>query len=106
MFLNPCYESSLRHDDLVSDRKVPRDDNNLFDEFMDHPFKVKILKPKSNSINIAIITGKTSIGWHVLEVGGRFFWVLISVLSSPYTSIGLHVDIPFTCKFLKFIRST
>jgi hypothetical protein len=65
-----------------------RDDNNLFDEFMDHPFKVQILNPKSNSIDTFIIIGKASIGWHVLEVSGHFLWVLISIFSSPYTYVG------------------
>ena len=48
MFFNPCYESSLHHEDLVPDRKVPNDDTNLFDKFMDHPLKVQTLNPKSN----------------------------------------------------------
>jgi hypothetical protein len=94
MFFNPCYESSLHHDDLVPDRKVHKDDTNLFVEFMDHPFKVQTLNPKSNSINTFIITGKASVGWHVLEVGGRFFWVLINHISAPYTFVGWHVGSP------------
>jgi hypothetical protein len=43
MFLNPCYESYLHHDNLVHDRKVLRGIINFFDEFMNHPFKVQIL---------------------------------------------------------------
>jgi hypothetical protein len=43
MFLNPCYESSLHHDDPVLDRKVPKDDTSLFDEFMDDSFNVQTL---------------------------------------------------------------
>jgi hypothetical protein len=66
MFFNPCYD----HDNHVPDRKVPGDDNNLFDEFMDHPSKVQTLNPKSDSINTFISTDNASIGWHVLEVGG------------------------------------
>jgi hypothetical protein len=84
MFFNPCYESSLHHDDPVPDRKVHKDDTNLFVEFMDHPFNVQTLNPKSNSINTFIITGKASVGWHVLEVGDHFFWVLINHFSSPH----------------------
>jgi hypothetical protein len=90
MFFNPCYESSLHHDDPVPDRKVPKDDTNLFDKFMDHPLKVQTLNPKSNSVNTFIITGKASVGWHVLEVGGRFFWLLINHISAQYTSVGWH----------------
>jgi hypothetical protein len=104
MFFNPCYESSLHHDDHVPDRKVLRDDINLFDEFMDHPFKVQTLNPKSNSINTFIITGKASVGWHVLEVGGRFFWVLINHIFAPYTSVGWHFGSPSMHKFVKLIR--
>jgi hypothetical protein len=105
MFLNPCYESSLHHDDPVPDRKVPRDDTNLFDEFMDHPFNVQTLNPKSDSIDTFSIKCKASVGWHVLEVGDRFFWVLISHFSSPYTFVGWHVGSPSTHKFFKVIRS-
>jgi hypothetical protein len=62
MFLNPCYESSLHHDDHVPDRKVPRNDTNLFDEFMDHPFNVQTLYPKSDSIDTFSITCKAYVG--------------------------------------------
>jgi hypothetical protein len=83
MFLNPCYESSLHHDNHVPYRKIPNDDNKLFDEFINHPFKVQTLNPKSNSIDIFIISGKASVGWHVLEIDDRYFWVLINHFSSP-----------------------
>jgi hypothetical protein len=72
MFFNPCYESSLHHDNPVPDRKVPIGDINLFDKFMDHPFKVQTLNPKSNSINTFIITIK-----HLL-VGMSWRLVIIS----------------------------
>jgi hypothetical protein len=88
MFFNPCYESSLQHDDPVLDRKVPRDDTYLFDEFMHHPFNVQTLNLKSDSIDTFSIKCKTSVGWHVLEVGNRCFWVLINHFSTPYTFVG------------------
>jgi hypothetical protein len=105
MFFNPCYESSLHHDDPAPNRKVHRYDSNLFVEFMDHPFNVQTLNPKSNSINTFIITGKAFVGWHVLEIGDRFFWLLINHISAPYTSFGWHVGSPSTHKVIKLIRS-
>ena len=79
MFFHPCYESSLHHDNPFPDIKVHKDDTNLFVEFMDHPFKVQTLNPKSNPIN-TLITGKAFVGWHVLEVGDRLFWLLIMLI--------------------------
>jgi hypothetical protein len=103
MFYNPFYEYSLHHDDYVPNIKVHKDDTNLLVEFMDHPFKVQTPNPKSNSINTLIIIGKAFVGWHVLKVGGRFFWILINCISSQYTSVGWHFDSPFTHKFVKLI---
>jgi hypothetical protein len=106
MFFNPCYESSFHHDDPVPDRKVHRYDSNLFVDFMDHPFKVQTLNPKSNSIDTFIIIGKASVGWHVLEIGDRFFCLLINHFSEPHTSVGWHVGSPSMHKFVKLIRFT
>jgi hypothetical protein len=100
MFINPCYESSLNHDDLVIDIKVYTGDIKLFDKFINHPFKVQTLNPKSNSVNTFIITGKAYVGWHVLEGGDRFFLVLINHFSTQYTSVGCSS----THKFIKPIK--
>jgi hypothetical protein len=105
MLLNPCYESSLHHDNHVPDRKVPRGDTNWFDEFIDHPFKVQTLNPKSNSIDTFIITSKEYVGWHVLEIGDRFFWLLINHISASYTFVDWHVGSPSMHKFFKLIGS-
>jgi hypothetical protein len=71
---------------------------------MDHPLKVQTLNPKSNSINTFINSGKASVGWHVLEVGGRFFWILINHISAQYTSVGWHFGCSSTYKFVELIR--
>jgi hypothetical protein len=105
MFLNPYYESSLHHEGPVPDRKVPRDDTVLFDEFMHHPFNVQTLNLKSDSIDTFTIKCRASVGWHVLEVGDRFFWALINHFFASYTFVGWHVDSPSTYKFVKLIRS-
>ena len=88
MFFNPCYESSLHHDDPVPDRKVHKDDINLFAEFMDHPFNVQTLNLKSDSIDTFGIKCKTSVGWHVLGIGDHFFWLLINCIFTPYAFVG------------------
>jgi hypothetical protein len=88
MFFNPYYESYLNFDDPLFDRKIPRDHINLFDEFIDHLFETQILNPKSDSIDTFILKSKAYVGWQVLEVGNRFFWVLISHFSSRYTFVG------------------
>ena len=49
MFLNPLYESSLNHDEPVPNRKIHRDQINLFDEFIDHLLDTKTLNPNQKS---------------------------------------------------------
>jgi hypothetical protein len=45
-FLNPLYESSLHYDDPIYDRKIPKDDINMFDECIDHIFDIQTLNLK------------------------------------------------------------
>jgi hypothetical protein len=71
---------------------------------MNHPFEVQTLNPKSNSINTFINSGKASVGWHVLEVGGRFFWILINHICAQYTSVGWNFGSPSIYKFVELIR--
>jgi hypothetical protein len=104
MFLNSYYKSSLHHDDHVPDRKVPRDDTNLFDKCIDHLFNVQTLYHRSSIIDTFSTKCKASVGWHVLEAGDHLFWVLISHFSSPYTFFGWHVGRPSMCTFFKVIR--
>jgi hypothetical protein len=96
----------LNHDDLVPDRKIPRDHINLCDEFIDQLFDTQTLNIKSDPIDTFSIKCKEFVGWHVLEVGDHFFWVLIIHFSSPYTLVGWHVGSPSTHKFFKVIRSS
>jgi hypothetical protein len=104
MFFNPFYESSFHHDDLVPDIKVHKNDTNLFVEFMDDPFNVQTLNLKFDSIDTSSIKCKAYVGWHVLEVGDHFFWVLINHFSAPYTFVGWHVGIPSMHEIVKLIK--
>jgi hypothetical protein len=95
MFLNPLYESSLHYDDPICDEKIPKDDINMFDECLDHIFDIQILNHKYevlDPIDTFNVRCKTHlVGWHILEDGDHFFWVLIGHFLSPYVSVGWHV---------------
>jgi hypothetical protein len=51
MFLNPYYEYSLHYNDHISERNIPRDNINLFDEFIDHLFDIQTLNPKPDVLD-------------------------------------------------------
>jgi hypothetical protein len=109
MFLNPLYESSLHYDDPISDRKIPKDDINMFDECIDHIFDIQTLNPKPevlDPIDTFNVRCKTHlVGWHILKDGDHFFWVLISPFSSPYASVGWHVSKFSLCKVFQVMKS-
>ena len=110
MFLNPYYESPLHYDDPVPERNILKYDINLFDKCIYHLFDIQTLNPKPDvldSIDTFSIKCKFShVGWQVLEVGNRFFWVLISHFSSAYTSVGWYVGNSSVHKVFKVVIPT
>jgi hypothetical protein len=93
-FLNPLYESYLYYDDPIYDRKIPKDDINIFDEFIDHIFDIQTLNLKPQVLDpiddFNVRCKSHLVGWQVLQDGNQFFWILIGPLHAMYALIGQH----------------
>ena len=109
MHLNPLFYHSV-HGSSFLDQEIVNDDLIMLKDPINSTLFIKTSNHHSNVMDHAHVVNiklkSHLVGWHVLQDGNHFFWVLIGSLPLLHALVGWQCDQCALCIIFQFMNHT